>query len=475
MLYRFKKNLMRLIGERNRRIVVAVSGGPDSICMLHLLCSSIPKERLLVAHVNFNLRGIESDADESFVRGMAEKLGVDARFKSVDTLAYARERSISVEMAARELRYGWFEELKSSLGYDYIAVAHNANDNAETMLLNLCRGTGLRGICGMRVEDCRGVIRPLLPFSRSEIEQYLKSNSISYRTDSTNSENIFARNRIRNSVIGQLRHINPSIISTLNENIGRFSQAYLLLESVVGEYRRRALLSAGEYFSRLRNGDRGEYLTQRLSAPYMVAAIEIAPIEQSGEEACGYLLFNLLSEYGFNPAQISGLRKGLMEGGIKRLVSPRHIAIKERGYIKIYLKEVAEKREEKRVGVQRPGESVIAEFGGVKISLTLLEGRGNTKELSERDLFISADNLSFPLQLRGMRPGDRFSPFGLGGSKKLSDYYTDIKMDNAIRGSIPLLLPAQSPDTIVALPGLEISEKFRVTPDSRSLLKITLL
>lgn len=465
---------MRLIGEKSCRIIAAVSGGPDSICMLHLLCSSIPKEWLLVAHMNFNLRGIESDADELFVREMAGKLGVGARFKSVETLAYAHERSISVEMAARELRYGWFEELKSTLGYDYIAVAHNANDNAETMLLNLCRGTGLRGICGMRAGDRRGVIRPLLPFSRSEIEQYLESCSISYRTDSTNGEEIFARNRIRNCVIGQLCHINPSLISTLNENMARFSQAYLLLERVVGEYRRRALLSAGEYFERLGNKGRGGYLIRRLSAPYMVAAIETAPLEQSGEEACGYLLFNLLSEYSFNPVQISDLGRNISERAVRRFVSPRHIAIKERGYIKIYLKEVEGEREEKRVELQRPGESAIVEFGGVRISFTLLEGKYNIDGRSDRDLFISADNLSFPLQLRGVRSGDRFSPFGLRGSRKLSDYYTDIKMDNAVRRSVPLLL-AQDPGTIVALPGLEVSEKFKVTPDSRSLLKITLL
>ena len=476
MLYRFNKNLAQLTGGGDCRIIAAVSGGPDSVCMLHLLCRSIPKENLVIAHVNFNLRGEDSDADEAFVRDLAREMGVEAYFKSVDTLSYAGVHSISVEMAARDLRYAWFGELRSRLGFDYVAVAHNANDNAETLLLNLCRGTGLKGVCGMSMVDCRGILRPLLPFSRSEIEKYIESNGLPYRIDKTNASNDFSRNRIRNRVIEELRRINPSVISTLNEDIGRFRQAYLLLEGLVERCRLKSLVSPEIYFDRLKDESKAFPIIHALSESFMVAAIDIASLTATEKEACGYLLHDMLSEYGFNPAQCSDLAFNLEEAGIKKIGSSDFVAIKERGYIKIYRTAVADDILPAEVGKPLPGKSVEINYGELRLRFEILrneccrgEGRGDGV------LFVSADNLSFPLQLRAACPGERFSPFGLKGSKKLSDYYTDMKIDNAVRGRIPLLVTKKSPGAIVALPGLQVSEQFKVTGESAFLLKITLL
>ena len=479
MFYRFNKNLERLTGGGRCRIVVAVSGGPDSICLLHLLCRSLPVESLLVAHMNFNLRGVESDADELFVREVAAQWGVASCFKSVDTLAYARDHSLSVEMAARELRYGWFEELRLKNGADYIAVAHNANDNAETLLLNLCRGTGIKGLCGMRELDGRHLLRPLLGFSRARIESYLKENSIPFRTDSTNAENTFSRNRIRNRVLAELKQINPSVISTLNGNMERFRMASAVLERAVGELRRRFSVSGREYAAQVAGSSgAAAFLTGYLSECHIREVVDTASLAKEGSEVCGYVIYTVLSDYGFNPSQCSDMAVAAVGTERKRIENNDFVAIAERGRIKVYDAALFAVPGSVKVDCPSGGKAVESVFGSLRLRFSLLPNKkGALPTREERSLFITADSLHFPLLLRSMQPGDRFSPFGLGGSKKLSDYYTDLKLDNAIKRLVPLLEDStkKSPDNIVALPGLEISNRFRVTSESETLLKITLL
>lgn len=479
MFYRFNKNLQRLTGECKCRIVVAVSGGPDSICLLHLLCRSLSGESLLVAHMNFNLRGTESDADELFVRETAARWGVGFCCKSVDTLAYSREHSLSVEMAARELRYGWFEELRQKSGADYVAVAHNANDNAETLLLNLCRGTGIKGLCGMRELDGRHILRPLLGFSRAQIESYLKQNSIPFRTDSTNAENTFSRNRIRNSVLAELKQINPSVISTLNKNMERFRMASAVLERAAGELRRKFSVSGKEYAGRIAaRGGVAAFLAACLSECRIREVIDTASLAKEGKDVCGYVMYEVLSGYGFNPSQCSDMASAAESAESKRIENDAFVAIAGRGLLKVYDAALFAVPDSVKIDFQPACNTFETAFGSLRLRFSLLPyEKGMTGLREERSLFITADSLHFPLLLRSVQPGDRFSPFGLGGSKKLSDYYTDLKIDNAIRRLVPLLEDntKKSPDNIVALPGLEISNRFKVTSESRTLLKITLL
>src|SRR5574344_1128201 len=225
------------------KVIAGVSGGADSVCMLKLLCGSSLNLQVSVAHMNFSLRGVESDDDEVFVKKLAKSEGVPFFSKRVNTHEYAEHNSISIEMAARELRYNWFYELMQSQRADFLAIAHNANDNAETLLLNLTRGTGLRGICGImeyskftlmgkNVEihvipqtgrEFFNIIRPLLIFSRDEIESFLLNHSLKFRVDRTNADIEFSRNRIRNVVLPELAKINPSIVERLNNNISHFN------------------------------------------------------------------------------------------------------------------------------------------------------------------------------------------------------------------------------------------------------------
>ena len=210
-------------------LLVAVSGGIDSMCLVEKV--RLGGEPFAVAHCNFGLRGAESDADETLVRSWAASHGVTCHVKSFDTAAYAAENKISIEMAARRLRYHWFGELCREHGYSAVAVAHNANDNAETLILNLLRGTGLKGLLGMKAEgfipdpEFQDVplLRPLLGMTREEIEAFARENGITWREDHTNAQNEYKRNKIRNLVFPVFKEINPSFIETLNEDMSKFS------------------------------------------------------------------------------------------------------------------------------------------------------------------------------------------------------------------------------------------------------------
>ena len=201
-------------------VLAAVSGGADSLCLAELLAQS--GRPFAVAHCNFHLRGAESDGDADFVREWAEKRGVRLFVRDFDTGAYAQEHGISIEMAARELRYAWFAELCREGGFDAVAVAHNADDNAETLILNLLRGTGTRGLRGMGDRD--GIVRPLLGTTRAEIRDWMDAHGCAWREDSSNADSTPKRNRIRNEVFPVFARINPSFIRTLGEDMERIAR-----------------------------------------------------------------------------------------------------------------------------------------------------------------------------------------------------------------------------------------------------------
>ena len=204
------------------RILLAVSGGIDSMYLANRAPELFPGARFAVAHCNFALRGAESDADEAFVRAWCAEHGLECFVKRFDTRGYAAEHGISIEMAARDLRYAWFAELRRAGGFDAVAVAHNADDNAETLLLNLLRGTGTRGLRGMGDHD--GIVRPLLDIPREDIRAWMTARGLAWRDDSTNADSTPKRNRIRNEVFPIFARINPSFVRTLGEDMRRFAR-----------------------------------------------------------------------------------------------------------------------------------------------------------------------------------------------------------------------------------------------------------
>ncbi len=252
------------------RILLAVSGGIDSMYLANRAPELFPGARFAVAHCNFGLRGAESDGDEAFVRAWCTEHGMECFTERFDTRAYAAEHSQSIEMAARELRYAWFWRLLDEQGFDAVAVAHNADDNAETLLLNLLRGTGTRGLRGMGDRD--GIVRPLLETSRAEIREWMEAHGLPWREDSTNADSSPKRNRIRNEVFPVFARINPSFVRTLGDDMRRIARVDDIAES---------------YFRSVREG---------LTLPD--GAIKIAKV--LALEHWEYVLWRLVEEYGLS-------------------------------------------------------------------------------------------------------------------------------------------------------------------------------
>ena len=226
------------------RILLAVSGGIDSMYLANRAPELFPGARFAVAHCNFALRGAESDADEAFVRAWCAEHGLECFVKCFDTRGYAAEHGVSIEMAARDLRYAWFAELRRAGGFDAVAVAHNADDNAETLLLNLLRGTGTRGLRGMGDHD--GIVRPLLDIPREDIRAWMTARGLAWREDSTNADSAPKRNRIRNEVFPIFARINPSFVRTLGEDMRRFARVDDIADSYFRTVREGLTTEAGD-------------------------------------------------------------------------------------------------------------------------------------------------------------------------------------------------------------------------------------
>ena len=298
LTYINKENLL----TRGKKVIVTCSGGADSIFLLHIL-NKLGYD-CIVAHCNFHLRGEESNRDENFVREYCKKENLTLLVEHFDTTKYATEKKLSIEMAARELRYNWFENIRKEYNAQAIAVAHHSDDSIETILLNLLRGTGLKGICGIRPKNGY-IVRPLLCVNRKEIEEYLQNNDTQYITDSTNLENEYTRNKIRNIVMPILREINPQIDSVMLSNAENFSAAESIYRNVIEKEKSSAIfITDDSYIIDLK-------VINRFSEPYT-------------------LLYECLKEFSFHPATIKTM---LTAEGNTTFKTGKHVARKEKGKI----------------------------------------------------------------------------------------------------------------------------------------------
>ena len=474
--YGFKKRLFELGVDYGAKVLAAVSGGVDSMVMLDALVHSQLDLEVAVAHVNFNLRGEESDADTQMVREWCTTHNINLYEESFQTTEYAQEHGISIEMAARELRYNWFYTLMDEHQFDFLAIAHNANDNAETLLLNLTRGCGIEGIGGIKekvqIQPEQYIIRPLMAYSRQQIEKYACKFKVPYRTDSTNLLSDYSRNRIRNEVFPQLQKINPSVIATFNRNIRHFQQAGAVLEKLVEEKVKQLCHTFNSFqelveskFSHTMcslNLQMNRLTNQETDYSLLVGIVEIAQLMEEAEWE--FWVYQIASRWGFSPAIIENICKAMEEEeGPKKFLSGRGdiIAVKERGLLKFYMNVVPEETEE----------------GALKIETTVIsrESWRTRKEAGELCpiLYIDAAKLEMPLSCRVVAAGDRFSPLGLRGSKKVTDYLTDIKFENLHKGDVLVMLDASG--KIVCIPGLQVDNKVRVTTATTEILQVKVL
>ena len=432
--------LLRSFLPRNDgRIILALSGGIDSMVLADLLLKA--KADFVLAHCNFHLRGEESDGDEQFVRDFAEKNGLTICVKQFDTIGYAKGHGLSIEMAARELRYTWFEGLRQELDYDFIAVAHHADDQLETFFINLLRGAGIRGLKGMQSVNGH-IIRPLLDVSREEIHQYAIENGIQWREDHTNAETQFLRNKIRHELLPVIDIISKEGRASILKSISHLASENELYRELIGE--KIASVTS------LRAERSGAWQSTCHGIGNMwIASSFLLAMTQSEQ-----LLFEWLREYGFNSDQVHFIHEAMNGQPGTAFISPTH-----------------------RVTVERDGLELtpLCRQADAPMELTYerVPNDGHFKlDKSPKVAQLDYDKLSFPLQLRKWRAGDRFQPLGMRGSKLLSDFFVDQKMTTRQKEACHVLTTADN--RIVWVVGRRVDDRFKVTAETKTVMLIRL-
>ena len=449
MLEQFQAYINRynLIVEGDK-VILALSGGIDSMVLADLLLKT--KVEFVAAHCNFHLRGDESNGDDWFVRKFAENCGIQCFVKHFETEKYAAKYGISIEMAARDLRYAWFEQLRLQLGYDKIAVAHHADDQAETFFINLLRGAGLNGLKGMKPQN-GVVIRPLLWASREQIRKYAVENHIVWREDHTNVESVYLRNRIRNQLLPVFDELQPKARQGLYKSLEHLSAENELYRELLKE----KLAQIVE-----RDGD-----VQRLPYSKIIKAEVPEPVE--GPTSSFQLLFEWLRQYGFNTDQCHFIYDALETGIGNQYFSPTHCVVIGRDDLQ--LSEIKEKTDDE-IQIQIGEEEILSP---VHLCFSKL---GRTAEFiidkSPEVAQLDFDKLRFPLALRHWRHGDRFHPLGMKGSKLLSDFFVDQKFTEYQKQNVWLLVSADG--DILWVVGYRMDDRFKIVNNTKTVFECRL-
>ncbi len=397
--------------------------------------------RVGVAHCNFQLRGTESDEDETLVAEEAARLGVECYNRRFDTLSEMERTGESMEMAARRLRYAWFEELRLEHGYTAVAVAHHADDSIETFFINLLRGTGLRGLTGISQQAGR-IVRPLMFASRKEILEYAVANKIPYREDSSNRSTKYLRNKIRLGLVPRIREINPAFTSLMRRNIGRLTDAQRFIDHGIERIRGEAVTSE--------NG---------------IDIIRPDRIDPAFPR--GFVIYELLAAYGFKSDVIDALCRALDQQATgRRFYSRTKMACIDRGTIA-----VAPIADDDPCTCQVTHGAARSYCGNAVLyyewtDIDAVKDFGVPEHIAQLD----ADKLQYPLTLRRWQEGDWFVPFGMTGRKKVSDFLTDAKVSAAAKQRQFVLV---SGDEIVWLVGRRIDDRYRLTDGTEHVLRIT--
>jgi tRNA(Ile)-lysidine synthase len=418
------------------KILLTVSGGIDSMVMtwiFHHLHYNIG-----IAHCNFSLRGLESDKDEELVRHFATELNIPFHCIKFETKTFAKKNGLSVQMAARELRYNWFEEIRKENEYNLIAVAHNMNDNIETLLINLARGTGLAGMAGMKPGNNK-IIRPLLFATRRDITEFRDQHNIEFREDKSNADTKYIRNKIRHQIIPLLKDINPSIEITLNETAERFSG----FNEIVSEY------ISGIRESMVQQKD--QFITFNITALKNYLHNKV-------------ILFELFRPYGIKNALLSDLIKVIQGKTGGQIITGTHRIIKNR-------KEIVVSDEEINNEISYTIENIqdFRIFPGIS-SARNARITDNFKINSDPHIAcIDSQKVSFPFIIRKWKAGDHFYPLGMNQKKKLSDYFIDNKYSKFDKEHIFIL---ESGGKIVWIIGDRLDNNFRITSSTKKALII---
>lgn len=421
------------------KVLLAVSGGVDSMVMLALFAQSGYDTG--VAHCNFRLRAEESDEDELLVEKEAGRYGVPFYNVRFDTAGEMERTGESVQIAARRLRYAWFDELSRLHGYSAIAIAHHADDSIETFFINMFRGTGLRGLTGINIVNGR-VVRPMLFATRKEIMDYAMLNSIAYREDSSNSSTKYLRNKIRLGIVPRLKEISPKFPETMGANLERLTDAQQFI-------------------------DKGIELIREQAEEHRNGLIIIDPQDIDPSFPMDFVIYELMSKYGFKGDVVKMLCTALRDGKSgKRFYAKEYLAYSDRGKIiveRIGSGDICEVEVPEDTRRMYCGNSVLY-FEMLDVdSIDDLRQPGNIA-------FFDAGKLGFPLRVRKWQEGDSFFPIGMNGKKKVSDYLIDDKVSVAEKQRQFVMLNGED---IIWLLGRRPDERYKVGPETETVLKVT--
>jgi tRNA(Ile)-lysidine synthase len=442
----FLKHLKSIVpNPASARYLLAVSGGVDSSVMTQLFYSC--ELHFDIAHCNFHLRAEDSNLDMHFVQNDLLKnfeiKGLRAPtvlVKEFDTYSIQQNSGSSIEMIARNLRYDWFRELAPN--YDYICTAHHANDNLETIILNLVRGTGYKGLNGIPEQNLP-FIRPLLHFSSDSIKQYAAENKIPFRVDLSNHSDQYQRNKIRNHVVPVLEQINPNVVHTVSRNIQLFNKQFAFYKNQIEEVKKRLLFPYENGF--------------RLNINQL--------LEFQNSEM---ILFETLSDFQFNYSTVESIYNQLSGESGKQFFSEKYMLIKDRSELFIY---PLDSNKEIHANIIHS----ITEFYKYKIMPHLDDYHLGDPFISNSNVaYFDYNKIPFPLMIRTWEEGDWFYPFGMKGKKKLSDYFIDLKLNLNQKQQVHIMCEANNPQNIVWIIGFRTDNRYKVTPNTQKMLRLTL-
>ena len=418
--------------RQDQKVLLAVSGGIDSVAML-----SCFKEagvfNFAVAHCNFSLRGEESDADEAFVKKLAKKAKVPFFSHSFDTKAFAEQEKISIQMAARQLRYAWFGKLMDNHGFHYLATAHHQNDLVETVLFNLTKGTGIAGLHGIKCKAGR-IIRPLLFADKSQIYDYVAEKRLVWREDASNESRKYARNLIRKEVVPVLKTINPDLEDSIRSSSERVSQVEEIFYAHVNDIREKS-------FQKKEND----------------LFIDLNVLKACNINAV--VLYELVREFGFEYAQVKIIYEKIFEGPGKVFLTPAFQLNVDRKFLIVTPRDLDGFVPDSITEIQ-------PEFNSkwLKMRFSMLDGAGFQISSSDLTAALDCEKLKFPLEIRKWKQGDYFFPLGMKHKKKLSDFMIDQKIPLNLKERVFLLTSNQE---VVWVIGYRIDDRYKITKNTR--------